>query len=302
MTGEMATLAFKPEEGKPDFEDPGDANKDNVYEVTLVVTDSVGETGEYDVTVKVINSTDDNKPGKVTILNRQPEVARALTATFEDPDDGVSELKWQWYRSVDNGTNRDRCDETGGYDPHNPAATAATAVRYFIDTAADTIDADWVAIPEATSATYTPGYDEDSGGTSSVNADGDEETWTGGDIQVVITTAPNGDKSYAWSNPKCLRATVTYRDDVDRTHAGQDDTETAVDETLEGTFKGSEFPVKPIDEENDAPVFTDDGMATGNAQTRYTAERREDASDEADTDSRTIDEAYPRDRRHDRRG
>ena len=86
---------------------------------------------------------------------------------------------------------------------------------------------------------------------------------------------------------------MTYRDDVDRTHAEQDDTETAVDETLEGTFKGSEFPVKPIDEENDAPVFTDDGMATGNAQTRYTAERREDASDEADTDSRTIDEAFP---------
>ena len=71
MTGAMATLAFWI---GPDFEKPWDTNKDNVYEVTLVVTDSVGATAEYDVTVKVINSTDDNKPGKVTILNRVPEV------------------------------------------------------------------------------------------------------------------------------------------------------------------------------------------------------------------------------------
>ena len=82
---------------------------------------------------------------------------------------------------------------------------------------------------------------------------------------------------------------MTYRDDVDRTHAEQDDTETAVDETLEATFKGSEFPVKPIDEENDAPVFTDNGMADGNAESRYTAERMENTTG----DSRTIDEAYP---------
>ena len=46
-TGAMATLAF---EAGPDHEKPWDTNKDNVYEVTLVVTDSVGETGEYDIT------------------------------------------------------------------------------------------------------------------------------------------------------------------------------------------------------------------------------------------------------------
>ena len=118
------------------------------------------------------------------------------------------------------------------------------------------------------------------------------ETWTGGDIGLVKTT-DDGTVTNVWSDERCLRATVTYRDDVDRTHAEQDDTETAVDETLEGTFKGSEYPVKPIDENNEPPVFTDDGMADGNAESSYTAERREDASDEADTDSRTIDEAFP---------
>ena len=53
------------------------------------------------MTVKVINSTDDNKPGTVTILNRQPEVAIALTATFKDLDTPTREVKWQWYRTTD---------------------------------------------------------------------------------------------------------------------------------------------------------------------------------------------------------
>ena len=48
---------------------------------------------------------------------------------------------------------------------------------------------------------------------------------------------------------------MTYRDAVDRTHAEPNDNATDVDETLEGTFMGSEFPVKPLDEKNDAPVF-----------------------------------------------
>ena len=298
--GATATLGFASRPNFPDFEMPRGKPKSrintNVYEVTLVVTDSVGETDEYDVTVKVINSTDDNRPGKVTILNRQPEVARTLTATFEDSDRPISDLKWQWYRSVDPGANRTRCVD---YDPHAPAAGAAQAVRYFLDPPADgaaAIDAAWQAIPGATLASYTPGYDEDSGGTRSVNPDGTIVTWRDGDIDVVTTTTTTQDgrvESSVWENPKCLRATVTYRDGVDRTNTEADVNGTTVDETLEGTFKGSEFPVKPIDKNNEAPVFTDNGLATGNAVSRYTAERREDASVATTTDSRTINEASP---------
>ena len=68
---------------------------------------------------------------------------------------------------------------------------------------------------------------------------------------------------------------MTYRDDIDRTHAEQDDSDTSVDETLEGTFKGSEYPVKRIDEENDTPEFQD---ADGIAVSTYTAERREETT------------------------
>ena len=248
VTGAMATLAFY--QG-PDFENPWDTNKDNVYEVTLVVTDSVGETDEYDVTVKVINSTDDNKPGKVTILNRHPEVNQALRATFEDPDKPTREVKWQWYRSVEPANNNNERLRSTNYDPHAEGAT--DDFRYFIDELAVTINAAWEAIPGATSATYTPGYDEDSGGTLVTTGGGTEnlvETWMDGDIGLVKTTPadPTEEITYLWSNPKYLRATVTYRDDVDRTHAEADDNDTAVDETLEGTFKGSEYPVKRIDE------------------------------------------------------
>ena len=276
VTGDTATLAFA-KESIPDFENPWDTNKDNVYEVTLVVTDSFGQKGEYPVTVKVINSTDDNLPGKVTILNRVPEIAIPLTAEHKDLDGGVKELKWQWYRSV--ATNEEYPDDTC-------TVGAGDGNRYFIDTPAATIATAWQAISGATSARYTPGYDEDSGGTMAVTTDDADSRvveWTGGDIDVTITTTKATDDqpestAYEWENPRCLRAAVTYRDAIDRTHAEQDDPDTAVDETLEGAFTGSEYPVKRIDEENDAPVFTEGGVDAGPPVSIYESERREDAA------------------------
>ena len=294
-TGLEATFAFRPEKvaGKPDFvpdfEKPGDADKDNVYEVTLVVTDSVGQRGEYDVTVKVINSTDDNKPGKVTILNRHPEVATALQAEFMDPDRPTNgTVNWQWYRSI--LSSNDETRPCVAYDPHTDPATAAEAVRYFIDSSDQTV---WEMISGATKDTYTPGYDQDSGGIGSSDTETPEiVVWTGGDIGVTVTTT-NGVEVYtAWTAPQCLRATVTYRDGVDRTHSDQDSNPNdAVDETLEATFKGSEFPVKRIDEQNNAPVFTDTGSSTGNVVSRYTALRGEDATHTSTPDSILITEA-----------
>ena len=103
-------------------------------------------------------------------------------------------------------------------------------------------------IPGATSASYTPGYDEDSGGFSVVTETTTARTvtWTGGDIDVTIVTTFATDvqpesTAYTWENFRCLRAAVTYRDAIDRTHREQDDPDTGVDETLEGTFIGSEY-------------------------------------------------------------
>ena len=81
----------------PDYEMPGDANGDNVYEIMVVVTDNEGATGMMSVTVKVTNV---NEPGNVALSSVQPRVGVALTATLTDPDGGVSGVAWQWSRSV----------------------------------------------------------------------------------------------------------------------------------------------------------------------------------------------------------
>ena len=279
-----ATLEFG---AGPDFEQRGDANKDNIYEVTIVVTDTYGMTDKLPVTVKVINSTEDNQPGRVGILNRQPEVATELKAKFlpppqGDPDGPFKEMKWQWYRNTSEVSVTARTNDSNprcplGYNPHDPLYTAdtdpATDVRYFIsNTFLNDTTPDWEAIPGASGtgmdAKYTPGYDEDSGGTKTTTGGGNEalvETWTGGDIQLVRTTAVDtGTVTNAWSNHRCLRVAFTYRDAVDRTHTDADpDATDNVDQTLEATYAGSEYPVKPIDEGNDAPVFEDpDGNST----------------------------------------
>ena len=334
-TGDSARLAFK---AGPDFEKLGDKNKDNVYEVTIVVTDSVGNTGEYPVTVKVKNSTDDNKPGKVTVLNRQPEIKARLEAKLVDVDGGLSKVTWQWYRLETTGdpntdaVGRARCAD---YDPRAPSTAAAQAiedaqnVRSFVDPDLLTDDVSWEnwgKIPGAkgtgVNAHYTPGYDERVGGEVERSGDEDQdndpatpntpkvESWTGGDINVVITTTPaNPDASpatrefttYAWEDPRCLRVAFMYKDAVDRTNAKPDDNDTpAVDETLEGAYKGSEFPVKRPDDRNDAPVFTEDGMDDGEPVSLYmNIERKENVqpfvtgTNETDGATRRINEAFP---------
>ena len=63
---------------EPDYEMPGDANSDNVYEIMVVSTDNEGETGMMSVTVKVTNINED---GNVALSSVQPRVGVALTAT-----------------------------------------------------------------------------------------------------------------------------------------------------------------------------------------------------------------------------
>ena len=48
--------------GSPDFERPADANRDNVYELTVVVTDDQGLTDSFDFTVTVTNHHENLEP------------------------------------------------------------------------------------------------------------------------------------------------------------------------------------------------------------------------------------------------
>ena len=114
----FGALTFKE---APNFEKPADSNKDNVYMVTVVVSDSKKLTAMRDVTITITNV---EEAGTVTLSSEQPKVGIALTATLEDPDGVVADsVKWTW---------------------HNFKATVATEA---------TADND---IAMATSDTYTP--------------------------------------------------------------------------------------------------------------------------------------------------
>ena len=89
-------LTFK---NSPDFEDPKGGGIDgnlNTYSVTVQATDETNKVGTEDVTVEVTNV---DEPGAVTLSALQPQSAVVLTATHTDPDDSISDLKWQWAKA-----------------------------------------------------------------------------------------------------------------------------------------------------------------------------------------------------------
>ena len=78
---------------EPRLRGPKDANKDNVYEVTVVVTDSGGLTDTLAVRVEVTNA---KEAGEVTFTVGTPRVGVPLTAMLEDPDGDETGHEWQW--------------------------------------------------------------------------------------------------------------------------------------------------------------------------------------------------------------
>ncbi|MYD66321.1 MAG: hypothetical protein F4X26_10150 [Chloroflexi bacterium] len=74
----------------PNFEDPDDANGDNVYQYTVVATDrQSGPTRRavrHDVTLTVQDVEED---GAISVSNLNPAVGESVTFTISDPDGGI---------------------------------------------------------------------------------------------------------------------------------------------------------------------------------------------------------------------
>ena len=94
-----ATVGCSRSRPQPDYEKPGDADKDNVYEVTVEATDGVSNTGTRNVKITVTNEDED---GTVTMSQLQPRVGVAITASVTDLDGDVSNVTWQWYDEAHN--------------------------------------------------------------------------------------------------------------------------------------------------------------------------------------------------------
>ena len=100
----------------PDFEAAADADRDNVYEVTLSADDGT-YMAERTVTITVTNVDED---GELTFSSEPPVVDVALTATLADPD-GPTNVAWQWALEQANGTYVDIDMATS--DTYTPVAT-----------------------------------------------------------------------------------------------------------------------------------------------------------------------------------
>ena len=177
-------LTFKGTTG-PDYEKPADANRNNVYEITLEVSDGTNTaTMDVKVTVKNVQET----PGTVTLSHLQPREGRSLTATLMDPDGVTRITSWQWYDDQPDSTTAGTLD-----------ADAATH-----------------AISGATSGSYTP-KSGDVGDTLYVwvtytDGEGSGQTATAPSANVVQDAGPNRAPSFAEA---LYERTVAENEDAD---------------------------------------------------------------------------------------
>ena len=138
--GTPGQLTFKE---TPNYEAPADANGDNVYMVTVVVTDAGIDgkgklSAERDVVVTVDNVNEGTPETVVTLSSLQPKVGVPLTATLSDPDGGEKDIEWQW--SITGATASERPDgdidgaESATYTPKaNDVGGILTATVMYAD-------------------------------------------------------------------------------------------------------------------------------------------------------------------------
>ena len=145
---EISNVGVLTFEDAPNYEMPADAGRDNVYNVTVVVTDDGVDTdGKNEMTAMrevVIMVTNKEEEGKVTLSSQQPKSGAPLTAMVTDPDGGVTGVKWQWYHDViveeNLATNAIEGATSATYTPRDVNFGASLSVR----------------------AAYTDGYGKDS--------------------------------------------------------------------------------------------------------------------------------------------
>ena len=149
----------------PDYESPADANRDNVYKVTLVATDGGrGGKDEFRVSIFVRNELEQ---GELTLTASgidpaQPVVRQRITAMVGDPDGGIAIVTWQWSRSeTKDGTYMPIPGATS--DTYEPVSNAdegmfLRATATYLDTTSDMDDPDTGNVDERVQDSATDAY------------------------------------------------------------------------------------------------------------------------------------------------
>ena len=216
-------LAFKE---APDFENPGDSNEDNIYEVTVEASDTV-MTASQSVTIKV---TDADEDGKVILSTQDAVVGKPITAMLADSDGEVVRVSWQW--------------ETTTPDAGETCAAAAA-------------DATWEDISGATAAAYTP-QGSDNGDCLRAMAWYMDRTTTEVDTDPTDTDPGDNAPPVRHINTAVSDTTTEVRDDPDNqepTFVEGTATVRYVDENT-ATDMNIGDPVLATDGDGDTPTYT----------------------------------------------
>ena len=228
-----------------DYENPGDANGDNLYHLTVVATDATSMTSSLSVTVKVTNDpTDDNNntAGTLEIFNRQPEVNTLLDVTGPptDTDGNVRSVRWQWYWQTILGASAETPSACPAFVPYDPDSIGTTGDPDLNDASL------WMKIDGATSKSYMPTLDR---------------------IDTYDTVAiPPDDRADATAAFDCLMVRASYLDDGPR--SADDSSTTDYDESRQYAYAVSDFSVQPEDTDNEEPEFQDGDTALAGIQVR----------------------------------
>ncbi len=110
----------------PDYEAPTDTGMNNVYTVSVNVSDGKNAAHETDTTVDAtvavtVTVTNINEVGAVTFDVTQPQVGRGMTAMLIDPDGGLS-IIWTWERSASQYRPLDRNHNGVSSSSYTPVA------------------------------------------------------------------------------------------------------------------------------------------------------------------------------------
>ena len=220
------SLTFK---GTPDFENPTDLNKDNVYKVTVEASDG-SLTGTHAVTISVTNV---EETGAVTLSSVQPATGIPLTAALSDPDGIKGSVAWQWARRE---TNR------GNFENIDGATSATYTPRMDDDPSTDEDESDVGYYVRAT-ATYNDKKSEE---------DEDSET-----------EAKEGERTMSQISESAVRVTP----DVNDAPEFETDTVDREVEETEGAGGNVDDPVKATDPDSDVLSYSLSGGADKDAFT-----------------------------------
>ena len=79
----------------PNYEDAKDSGGDNVYDFTVVVTDTLSGSSRRTASIDVAVTVEDvEEDGTITVSNLNPAVGETVTFTLEDPDGGIVSARW----------------------------------------------------------------------------------------------------------------------------------------------------------------------------------------------------------------